>query len=160
VALGVVALASPVTWVGVEATSTPAFCDNCHEIAPAVESWRQSEHREVEGEVRAGCRDCHVPPWSSPVEAVWVKAQHGIEDVAAHLVGDDLGSDVFYFRTKEVALAAVGDDICLRCHAPIRGEQDIIETEQGIISGLHASAEARKMRCVVCHKNTGHGPFR
>lgn len=147
------------TYTGVEATSVPGFCDSCHEIEPAVASWRRSSHAydAEKREDRADCRDCHVPAWGNPIAVAWVKAQHGVKDVYHHLADPGAAAQGdFYFRLKYRALMAVDDAVCLDCHDQIRGEDDVIETEDGELRGLHASEEALKVRCTVCHKNTGH----
>ena len=141
----------------VELTSGPAFCSSCHEIGPAVESWRRSQHATIKGKERADCRDCHVPHWGNPLAVIWVKVRHGFKDLYHHWASDR--EQGFYFRAKQTALADVDDETCLVCHEEIRGAKDVIKTSEGVFRGLHASEEARKVPCTMCHKNTGHGPY-
>ena len=146
-----------VTYTSVEATSVPNFCSSCHEIKPAVLSWKRSAHATTKDGKRAACRDCHVPSWSHPLDAVWLKMRHGIRDTYSHLAIER--EPDFYFRAKEQALANMDDAVCLRCHEQILDSKDVIEDAEGPVRGLHSSAEAKKLSCMVCHKNTGHGPF-
>lgn len=154
--LGVLLLPA-VTYSSVELTSGPGFCSSCHEIGPAVASWQRSPHAPHKGQPRADCRDCHVPHWGNPLAVVWVKVRHGFKDLYHHWAGDR--EPGFYFRTKQVALADVDDETCLSCHEEIRGAKDLIKSAHGEVRGLHASAEARKVPCTMCHKNTGHGAY-
>jgi nitrate/TMAO reductase-like tetraheme cytochrome c subunit len=145
----------------VELTSGPGFCNSCHEIGPAVSSWRGSAHAPRDGKQRADCRDCHVPSWRNPAAVVWVKLKHGLKDLYHHFASAESRKQPdFLFRIKAQAHEDVDDRACLRCHDEIRGAKDVIKDEGGeVVRGLHASDEARKVRCAVCHKNTGHGPF-
>jgi nitrate/TMAO reductase-like tetraheme cytochrome c subunit len=149
------------TFGSVELTSGPGFCDSCHEIKPAVASWRTSQHAPKDGKHRADCRDCHVPSWRNPAAVVWIKLKHGAKDVYHHFASAERRKEPdFYFRLKAITLEDVDDRTCLSCHEDMRGVKDVIKTEDGeVVRGLHQSAEARKVRCTVCHKNTGHGPF-
>ncbi len=156
------AVALPIfTFGSVELTSGPGFCNSCHEIKPAVASWRTSQHAPKDGKHRADCRDCHVPSWQNPVAVVWIKLKHGAKDVYHHFASAKAReAPDFYFRLKGITLEDVDDRTCLKCHEEIRGAKDVIKTEDGeVVRGLHQSQEARKVRCTVCHKNTGHGPF-
>lgn len=156
--LALVLLGLPLlTWSGVEATSVPAFCSSCHEIEAAVASWRTSEHAARDGRDRADCRDCHVPPWSHPFDAVYVKATHGVADLYAKATRDPDAE--FYFRLKQQTIAATADEDCLRCHPEVLTDEDVIETEEGEVRGLHRSDEAKKLKCITCHRGTGHNAF-
>jgi len=54
------------TYSAVEITSTPSFCGTCHEIKPAIESWKASDHSMKDGKIRATCQDCHIGSWKNP----------------------------------------------------------------------------------------------
>lgn len=146
------------TYVSVEATSVPGFCNSCHVIKPAYESWKRSPHRTVKGKERADCRDCHVPSWKEPWSVVGVKLYHGVKDTYNNLAGNARPDDpTYYFELKHDALQTVDNEICLNCHEDIlTPEKDVIKTEEGEVRGLHRSEEAAKLACTVCHKNTGH----
>ena len=52
------------------------------------------------------------------------------------------------------------DDRCTACHKEIFDrEKDIIESETGIVKGLHTEEDVKKLSCLMCHKHTGHLPF-
>jgi cytochrome c-type protein NapC/trimethylamine-N-oxide reductase cytochrome c-type subunit TorC len=160
VALGALLLGLPLlTYGGVEATSTAALCQSCHEIEPAVASFERSPHAKdpKTGQNRATCRDCHVPSWDNPLAAVWGKLSHGARDLYVHLATPEAAAAPdFYFALKGRLLMNASDEACLDCHAEIRGAKDTIDTADGKLVGLHASPEARRVACIVCHKNTGH----
>ena len=146
------------TYGSVELTSTPAFCRSCHEIAPAHQSWAAAEHAPKQGKKRAGCRDCHVPCWHHPLDAIGVKLRHGLKDLTGHFGVDERRRvPDFYYALKHRARRDVDDRVCLDCHADIRtAAKDVIRAADGEVRGLHRSEEARKVRCLVCHKYTGH----
>lgn len=144
-------------YAGVELTSSPSFCATCHEIAPAVESWKRSQHAPVGGEHKADCRDCHVPRWGNPVALLWDKLSRGVKDLYHHWASER--RETFYFRAKQHALDRMNDDTCLSCHEDIRGTKDVIKTARGVFRGLHAAPETRKVSCTMCHKNTGHDAY-
>ncbi|HDQ25246.1 MAG TPA: hypothetical protein ENN43_00670, partial [bacterium] len=89
-------------YASVELTSTPEFCSSCHIMEQAHASWTESVHYNVpEGEKRAACRDCHLPPWNRPVELLWSKAYHGIKDVAKNfLEKEEMKYPGYYFNMK------------------------------------------------------------
>ncbi|MEQ8189031.1 MAG: NapC/NirT family cytochrome c [Candidatus Eremiobacterota bacterium] len=145
----------------VEMTSTPSFCSTCHEIKPAVESWKVSDHGIVDGKARATCRDCHIPSWKNPASVIINKSTHGIKDTYHHFFSkEDIGKEDFYFAIKHRAIKSMPDERCISCHKDIYDrEKDIIESETGIIKGLHTEKEVKKLSCLICHKHSGHLPF-
>jgi nitrate/TMAO reductase-like tetraheme cytochrome c subunit len=42
--------------ITIQLTSTPKFCNSCHNMKPYYESWKHSSHKDVT------CTDCHFPP--------------------------------------------------------------------------------------------------
>ncbi len=150
------------SYPAVELTSGPGFCRSCHEISLAHESWTRSAHANdaKTGKARATCRDCHVPSWKQPWAVVAVKLKHGFGDLYHHLAGHERHQDPeFYFGLKQKTLADVSDAKCLDCHQDIYRKDVRTTEESGEVRGLHSNEETRKVRCVVCHKNTGHDVY-
>jgi len=145
----------------VEITSTPSFCNSCHEIKPAVESWKVSDHGIVDGKARATCRDCHIPSWKNPVSVIINKSTHGIKDTYHHFFSkEEFGKEDFYFAIKHRAIKSMPDERCIACHKEIFDrEKDIIQSGTEVIKGLHTEKEVKKLSCLICHKHSGHLPF-
>lgn len=151
-----------ISYVGVEATSTPEFCGLCHEMEPVIVSWKNSEHYTFDGEIRATCRDCHIPPWNDPVATLSVKITHGCRDLYLHFGAKETMAREpdYYFRLKENALPSMTDAMCLHCHADVRDpEKDRVTIDGKVIQGLHLQPEALKVSCIICHKHIGHGYY-
>jgi nitrate/TMAO reductase-like tetraheme cytochrome c subunit len=157
-ALLVIALSYP----AVELTSGAGFCKSCHVISLAHDSWTRSEHAvdQKTGKARATCRECHVPSWKEPWAVVAVKLKHGFGDLYHHLAGHARPTDPeYYFGLKQKTLGDVSDKLCLRCHQDIYKKDVRTNEESGEVRGLHSNEETRKVRCIVCHKNTGHDVY-
>jgi len=149
------------TYPFVEITSTPSFCGNCHEIKPAVESWKVSDHGIVDGKMRAACRDCHIPSWKNPAEVIINKGTHGLKDTYHHFFSkNDRNKKDFYFAMKHRAIKSMPDSRCTVCHKEVLdGKKDIIKSEAGPVKGLHMTGEVKKVACLMCHRHTGHLPY-
>ena len=153
IAAGAAILAGVVTYAGVELTSTPAFCTQCHEIEPAHKTYLASSHYLVpEGEPRATCRDCHVPPWSRPVDVLWVKAYHGVKDVALHLLdGDETVKPGYQAMMAASAPHGIRNSSCLSCHDDVFGKQ--YKGRANIHDLLRKHPD---FHCADCHRNLVH----
>jgi cytochrome c nitrite reductase small subunit len=123
--VGVAAAAVP----AFQATETPRFCTNCHEMGPYYDSWAAGAHKGV------SCVDCHV-------DAGTVKhVEHKIvatKELWVHLTGDPR----FPQGTAEVP-----NKRCLTCHAGI-----LDKTGPRFSHKQHAGAGP----CVECHSEVGH----
>ena len=143
-------------YASVELTSTPEFCSSCHIMEQAHASWTESVHYNVpEGEKRAACRDCHLPPWNRPVELLWSKAYHGIKDVAKNfLEKEEMKYPGYYFNMKSKAWKTVHNASCLKCHS------DIFDKDYGGAGNIHAGLKKnRNMRCASCHADVAHKEY-
>lgn len=124
-------------------TASPSTCATCHEIAPAVASWKTSPHADV------GCPSCHEPVrplYRYPETFVW-RAEMLQRDVAAHRANPNASS----LTTEQANLRPVPDQNCLQCHDLTR--------EVTLPAGLtmdHAKHVARNKSCVSCHRFTAH----
>jgi cytochrome c nitrite reductase small subunit len=144
------------TYASVELTSTVEFCSSCHEMKPAYESWKKSTHYNVkEGERRASCRDCHVPPWTNPVNVLYTKAYHGIKDVYKHFADADQLSDPGYHEAMRAhAPKGISNSSCLKCHG------DIYKKEYPGVVNIHKELKKNsKSRCTDCHVDMVHYPY-
>jgi nitrate/TMAO reductase-like tetraheme cytochrome c subunit len=133
----VLALAVLLTFAGVaaaavpafQATEKPAFCRNCHEMAPYHEAWAASPHASVD------CVDCHVD--AGTVNHVKHKVV-ATQELWVHLTGDPR----FPQGTAEVP-----DARCLRCHDRI-----LQSTGPRFSHRKHAGSAP----CATCHADVGH----
>jgi nitrate/TMAO reductase-like tetraheme cytochrome c subunit len=126
-------------------TATPSMCASCHEIAPAVASWKTSAH------ARVGCPECHEPvrPWYRFPETFLFRAQMLKRDVDAHRLNPDASS----LTTAAANLRPVPDENCLQCHDLVRE----VTPPTGLIID-HAKHVERNKSCVSCHRWTAHPP--
>ncbi len=147
------------SYTSVEITSTPAFCGICHEIQPAIQSWKESSHY-ANGEIRANCRDCHVPPWENPIAVFYSKITHGTKDIYHHFKTDKniLNSRHYQTRMMKNALKQISNETCLYCHKSILEvpSPTSIKLNGAMIQTLHANAESQKISCMTCHQNVSH----
>ncbi|HET6498086.1 MAG TPA: NapC/NirT family cytochrome c [Coriobacteriia bacterium] len=126
------------------ASSSPALCGSCHEMAPSHESWSRSAHTSV------NCVGCHETPrawYGLPLRAA-ERARLYARDTWRHLSG----------RLGEPAdPSAIGrtspmpDEVCLQCHTADRratsGFRILID---------HVEHAERTGSCVACHVYTAH----
>ena len=144
------------TYVSVEMTSTPSFCVSCHEMKQAEVSWKESEHYNVPADKkRATCRDCHLPPWSKPVELLLSKAFHGAKDVTKHFTDkEEMQYPGYYFKMKAHAGKSIHNSSCLACHS------DIYEKKYEEYENIHTSLKKNKnMKCSSCHEGIAHKEY-
>jgi nitrate/TMAO reductase-like tetraheme cytochrome c subunit len=165
VGVGVIVCLPLLSLASVEITSTTAFCVSCHEMAPIEAAWQASEHFPTAARAGASCRDCHVPGWARPHAVDRFKVRAGLKDTWYHLFPRrDPADPGYYYALKDAVRAAAEDESCIRCHAEVLDpDTDIIEPKPvggeapTKVKGLHSSEEARRQRCVACHKHMGHG---
>jgi nitrate/TMAO reductase-like tetraheme cytochrome c subunit len=123
--VGVAAAAVPVF----QATETPQFCRNCHEMGPYYDAWAVGAHKNV------SCVDCHVDPGAvNHVEHKVVASQ----ELWIHLTGDP---------KFPKGTADVPNGRCLACHAGIMDK-----TGPRFSHKQHAGAGP----CIECHSDAGH----
>jgi nitrate/TMAO reductase-like tetraheme cytochrome c subunit len=123
--VGVAAAAVP----AFQATETPQFCRNCHEMGPYYDAWATGAHKGVD------CVDCHVD--AGAVNHVKHKVV-ATQELWVHISGDPR----FPQGTAEVPNAR-----CLKCHAGIMDK-----TGPTFSHKQHAGAGP----CVECHADAGH----
>ena len=132
-------------------TSTPEFCALCHEIAPAVRSWRASTHANNAAGVVVDCMDCHLPAPQDTFDFFFAKTYHGIRDLIIHFTMDE------YDRPKNRAKAYANskNDQCMKCHRNLL----YIPGSRGAMLAHRATVYARKgyeKKCVDCHYDLVH----
>ena len=128
------------TWSG-----SPTTCASCHEIQPAVTSWKTSPHAQI------GCPSCHEPVrplYRLPETFVW-RAQMLMRDINAHRANPTASS----LTTAQANLRPVPDDNCLQCHDLTRA----VTLPPGLTMD-HAKHVVRNKSCVSCHRSTAHPP--
>jgi nitrate/TMAO reductase-like tetraheme cytochrome c subunit len=123
--VGVAAAAVP----AFQATETPQFCKNCHEMGPYYDAWAAGAHKNV------SCVDCHVDAGAANHVEHKVVAT---KELWVHISGDPK----FPQNTAEVP-----NRRCLTCHAGI-----LDKTGPTFSHKQHANAGP----CMECHSDVGH----
>ena len=125
------------------ATSSPALCGSCHEMAPRAATWKKSAHASVK------CVKCHTGPhtWYQVPQSVVSQTLLLGRDTFSHVTGrytDPVDS-------RRAGAQPVKDAICLQCH----------DVNRKATSGFrilinHAEHAKRNGSCVSCHVRTAH----
>lgn len=144
IALAVLGALMLLVILGDVATSSPALCGSCHEMAPSHASWSQSAHTSVK------CVTCHETPreWYGTPARYAERGRLLARDTWRHLTGR-LGEPAdprAIGRTSPMP-----DEVCLQCHTPDRratsGFRILID---------HVEHAERTGSCVACHVFTAH----
>ncbi|TLM77451.1 MAG: hypothetical protein FDZ70_05515 [Actinobacteria bacterium] len=124
-------------------TASPAVCGACHEMQPALETWRTSGHSKV------GCPDCHEDPrpWYRFPETLGVRGAMLTRDFNAHFARADAGtSAVSVLPTSTIPVSR-----CEGCHDPSRK----VSMKFGTLID-HTDHAKRNGDCLSCHLWTAH----
>jgi nitrate/TMAO reductase-like tetraheme cytochrome c subunit len=130
--------------ITLEVTSTPKFCNTCHNMKPYYASWEQSSHKHVT------CTDCHFPPGLKHK----LKGKFtALSMVVNYFTG-------VYKRNKP--WAEISDESCMRggCHerrtltGKVDFKKDIIFDHAPHLKGLRRE---KKLRCTSCHSQIVQG---
>lgn len=157
--LSIVLLA--VTVYGMEETSKPSFCQNCHVMKPAFQAWTESSHKSV------SCMKCH--------------ADYGVQGKLKAKLGGL--RQVWVLATEDVKaeeiVAEVPNKRCLTCHeadlpwlyknkkAPQKGEDHkpvsgapSPENSESltVIAEHQRHVEGKSLSCTTCHDRVVHAP--
>lgn len=122
-------------------TSSPLLCNGCHEMQPAVASWKQSPHAAV------NCYRCHQTPHE------WYQAG-AILSERIELLRRDFAAHSGSYNASAAAITAsalIRDESCLQCHDPSR-----VPTPRFGVKIQHAKHAKRNKSCVSCHTWTAH----
>ncbi len=129
------AVLAPTTYVAVEKSSEPQFCNSCHIMEPFYASWERSAHSAIK------CVECHFEPGTMGTAQGKFQA---ISQLAKYVT-----------RTQGTRpWADVSDASCVRsgCHSLSSLEGPI---EFGRVSFDHRphllEARGKRLRCVTCH---------
>lgn len=140
-----------ITYFTMVRTSTPQFCASCHEIQPAVDSWKTSTHANNSHGFVADCMDCHLPAPQDTINFFYSKTVHGLKDIIVHF------SWIEYDREKnrKAAYASFKNQQCEKCHRNILNIPDkrgAMLAHRSVLFPL----PGREKRCVDCHKDLVH----
>lgn len=130
--------------VTLEVTSTPKFCNTCHNMKPYYASWQQSSHSHVT------CTDCHFPPGLQ-------NKIKGKFTALSMLVNYFTG---VYKRNKP--WAEISDESCMRsgCHETrtLTGKVDFKkDISFDHVHHLEELRRGKKLRCTSCHSQIVQG---
>lgn len=130
--------------ITLEVTSTPKFCNSCHNMKPYYDSWKDSSHKHVT------CTDCHFPP------GIKNKIK-GKFTALSMLVNYFTG---IYKRSKP--WAEISDESCMRsgCHET-RLLTGNVNYKKGInfdhAPHLNNLRRGKTLRCTSCHSQIVQG---
>ena len=131
-----------VSFIFIEYSSRPEFCQSCHFMQVYYNSWKASKHKDVK------CSECHYPPGAEGFVVSKTQA---------------LSSVVTYFTKTHGTKpwAEIGDKSCLKqgCHSEqiIKGRRVF----KGVVfdhgSHLTQLRRGKQLRCVSCHSQMVQG---
>lgn len=127
------------SYSALQATSTPRFCNRCHEMKPAVQSWQISIHSEVT------CHKCHVPPGFANFFKHKARALRG---VYVHFIAPDKSEPP---RLEGAEKRSVNEK-CGTCHS--------FNRTMAFSAGLnvpHKKHIEEGLICTTCHARLVHG---
>ena len=124
-------------------TASPRVCGSCHEMQPALASWRESGHTQI------GCPSCHEKPrpWYQFPQTLAVRAAMLTRDVRLHASPQSTRA----VRASYDATPTISDATCLQCHGTSRK----ISMRFGTLID-HSEHAKRNGSCVSCHLWTAH----
>jgi len=122
------------TAVALVVTSTPKFCQSCHEMRPEYVTWQASAHSQI------SCIDCHIEPGAGNFLIHKVKS---LEELYKHFTGQ-----VYAPITLGTPIA---DKVCERCHSDNR-----VKTPSGDLKMPHQIHKQNQVPCVSCHAGVVH----
>lgn len=124
----------------VQVTSTPDFCNSCHNMKPYYQSWKHSKHTGI------ACVECHISPG---LEAEVQKKFEALSMVAKYFTGTE--------GTKP--WGEVDDAACLRCHerSLLTGRKDFKAAGFDHRPHLAESRNGLQLRCTSCHTQLERG---
>ncbi|SHI15560.1 NapC/NirT family cytochrome c [Ferrimonas marina] len=140
------------------ATSTEAFCVNCHVPSYAAEEYHNSPHGKSRSGMDVACADCHVPKEFLP--KMWRKIT-AMEEVFWQLKGDYNSPEAYadhkkLMQERTVAhMSATDSHTCRSCH---KVEKMDFEKQSRMAATMHkrmmdSDPSAENYRtCIDCHK--------
>lgn len=130
-----------VIFISLEVTSSPRFCQTCHNMKPYYESWEASTHNQV------SCTKCHIGPGTG----TYFRRKYEALAMVALYITD---------QTPTIYKAQVEDRTCLRagCHdkAQLIKGQTAVGADIAFNHQVHFEPlrDEIKLRCTSCHSHT------
>ena len=124
-------------------TASPFVCGSCHEMAPALASWKASGHTQVR------CPQCHEKsrPWYQFPQTLAARSVMLTRDARSHWSGRATAA---LNRSTETT-PTIPDTTCLKCHDPSRK----VTVRFGTLIN-HPEHTKRNKSCASCHLWTAH----
>lgn len=124
-------------------SGSPTLCASCHEMAPAVATWRTSPHANV------ACPSCHETqrPWYRFPETLAFRAVMLKRDVIAHVSAGSAETT----NVPGLDWQPIPDSVCQSCHDLSR----TVTVPPGILID-HPKHVERNKSCTSCHLLTAH----
>lgn len=118
--------------LGLGFSAQPSFCNRCHVMQDYYANWTDSSHK------GAGCLTCHQRPGLLGLAAKRLEALQNLQSFALNNYAEPLD-------------AAVGNEICVRCH-------DTVLLKVFRIGGIRIKHQELMTgyRCADCHSGVAH----
>ena len=159
-----VVIAIMTSYVGVRryTQENPQFCQSCHEVAPEVAVWLESEHRDIH------CQACHHPTMDEGLEILWVYTMGKMPDIqhaevsvasceACHASHDIRWPEVVNSTGHRTHIAKAGLS-CTECHGQ---HMDFGQPAREVCVSCHEGKDAGKAHepshCLACHNYLSTG---
>ncbi len=154
--LGALAILGSYLGVRRYTNENPRFCESCHEMAPEVGMWLESEHRDI------NCQACHHATVEEGLEILWVYLLGEMPDIrhaevsvqscaGCHASHDRRWSEVANSAGHRAHQTAEGLN-CTDCHG---GQMHFGQPAREICVSCHegkdAGAAHEPSHCLACH---------
>jgi nitrate/TMAO reductase-like tetraheme cytochrome c subunit len=116
-------------------TNSPAFCANCHEMAPEYSTYTISTHKQI------SCVQCHIKPGFKNMALHKIKS---LKEVYYHAIG----APNQIVQTEEEAVISQN---CLQCHSKNR-----LVTASKDLKVNHNGHIEKGIPCITCHAGVVH----
>ncbi len=135
----------------IHATSTDAFCVNCHVPSYAQEEFKQSVHGSSRSGMVVNCADCHVAKEFVP--KMWRKIT-AMKEVYWQIKGDYNTPEAYAEHKKEMqariveGFRATDSRECRNCHDVERMNFD---KQKKMAANMHQRMDKMGKTCIDCH---------
>jgi len=139
------------TQKGIQATSTPRFCEICHSHPQVFSSWKLSNHYVTKSGMHIECVECHLPPEGEGY--MREKIRLGVKDAWGYLFKDSADFNWEARRTAEKARLYTFQKSCEKCHVNL---YPLTLSKEGQDAHLYYDRNKKDLLCLNCHIDVGH----
>ena len=136
-------------------SSSPEYCNVCHEMTPAYKNWKHSPHGNNKIGYAVSCQKCHLPSKEKHFFHYYIsKICNSTKDTYKHFVEQK-------YDAKQASINAmlnIPNSRCLSCHNNLLQSPGILSFPH--IRKIHKKAienpQYPENRCIRCHSSVGH----